>query len=59
MLLESYFDIEGTRYDIVKISESGFCSVVRDDVFIFKGCLADCRKFTYTFIVSLNELHRP
>lgn len=58
-LLDSYFDIEGMRYDIVKHSDYQVCSVIRDDVVIFKGCLTDCRIFTFTFITSLNELHRP
>lgn len=57
-LLDSYFDIEGTRYDIFKIPNSVNCSVVRDDTVLFTGALNDCRRYCIAFVFALNDLFR-
>lgn len=57
-LLDSYFDIEGTRYDIFKIPDSVNCSVVRNNTVLFTGALNDCRRYCIAFVCALNDLLR-
>lgn len=57
VLLESYFDLEGTKYDIIRNHSVNGCSVVRNDDVLFFGCLSDCRKFVKSYIYAFNCLY--
>lgn len=59
VILETYFNIEGTRYDVLKGDDECVYSVVDTDLgfTLFTGCYKDCKRFALALVKAFNELY--